>query len=60
VTDLRELQTALAEALVAQATARERLAAAPDDANAQENAQEEVRRAESHLQAAVRRALPGP
>jgi hypothetical protein len=57
--DLRELKVALAEALVAQAAARERLAAAPDDVDAQEA----LHRAESQLEqakAAVRRALRGP
>jgi len=56
--DLRELEAALAEALVSIADAREQLGAAPNDPNAQEA----VRRAERHLEetkAAVRRALIG-
>jgi hypothetical protein len=59
VTNLRELEAALAEAVVAQAASRERLQAAPDDADAQEA----VRRAENELEQAkeaVRRVLRGP
>ena len=58
MTDLRELEVALAEAVVAQAAAHERLRAAPDDADAQEV----LRRADEQLEqakAAVRRALRG-
>lgn len=53
------LEAALAEALFADAAARERLGAAPDDPNAREA----VRHAEAQLEqakSAVRRALRGP